>query len=160
MVEACSGEADCELKLSEKNCVDGRWALMDAEFTETWCNKITGYSQILSGRNIVIENATTKATYEAEQAAKAQMDGAISQAKAAMECGRTVKALLMVRNAPKGLSKGQIKQMVNTYAEIDSLLESGSLATAKDEIAAITPDGTLVTEGDKTALMAEIDKCL
>jgi len=149
--ESCVDEADCQAELALKECEKGE-AIYTLEPNEVYCTWIRPEQ--------VMEDASLKATYEAEQAAKAQMTGAIAQAKAAMECGKNVKALLMVRNASKGLTTAQIKTMVNTYSEVDALLESGSLNTAKEEINAISPDGALVTEGDKTALVAEIDKCL
>lgn len=160
MVEVCSGQADCEQKVSEKVCVDERHALTNAEFTETWCNKITGYEQKLSGRKIVVENATRKAAYESAKAQKDAMETGIQTAIKRINHGKRIIALLLVRNAPKNLNKGQIKQMNATYAEIKGLLETGSLETAKDEINAITPDGTIVTNEDKTALIAEIDSFL
>lgn len=160
MVEACSGESDCEQKVSEKVCVDERWALTNAEFTETWCNKITGYEQKLSGRKIVVENAAKKTAYETGIAQEKALEDGIAQALKRINHGKRIIALLVVRNASKSLNKGQIKQMNATYAEIKGLLETGSLETAKDEIVAITPDGTIVTDADKTALVAEIDKFL
>lgn len=160
MVESCSGQADCEQKVSDKECVDERWALTNAEFTETWCNKITGYEQKLSGRKIIVENATKKAAYESSKATNDATEAGIQTAIKRINHGKRIIALLLVRNSPKGLNKGQIKQMNATYAEIKGLLETGSLETAKDEINAITPDGTIVTEADKTALVAEINKFL
>jgi hypothetical protein len=160
MVEVCSGQADCEQKVSDKVCVDERHALTDAEFTETWCNKITGYEQVLSGNKIIVENATKKAAYETAKAASDAMEAAIEQAYKAINHGKRVIALLVVRNASKGLTTAQIEQMNLTYSEIKNLLETGSLVTAKEKIELITPDGTIVTESDKTALVSEINKFL
>ena len=160
MVEVCSGQADCEQKVSDKACVDERHALTDAEFTETWCNKITGYEQVLSGNKIIVENATKKAAYDSAKAASDAMEAAIEQAFKAINHGKRVIALLVVRNASKGLTTAQIEQMNSTYAEIKNLLETGSLVTAKEKINLITPDGTIVTEADKTALVSEINKFL
>lgn len=160
MVEVCSGQLDCEQKVSDKACIDGRHALTNAEFTETWCNKITGYQQKLSGRKIIVENATKKAAYDLAKTSSEAMESAINQAYKAIDHGKRIIALIVVRNASKGLKKNQIRQMNSTYAEIKGLLETGSLETAKEQIESITPDGTIVTDADKTALVSEINKFL
>lgn len=89
----------------------------------------------------------------------AQYEAAISKALQAMNCGRRVMAVLLVRNSTKNLSKPQVAQMVAQYDQPKSLLETGSLDTAKDLINSLQVDGTLVTEADKVALASEIDKC-
>ena len=160
MVESCAGEVECKAQASAKACVDGRESFYNEEYSETWCNKITGYNQKTTGRKIVVVDEVKKAAHDAEQAQKIAMDNAMAAAKMAMQCGEDVKALLIVRNASKGLLPAQIKQMVSTYSEIDALLSSGSLNTAKAEIEAVTADGTIITNDDKAALVAKINECL
>ena len=77
----------------------------------------------------------------------------------AQHCGKRVMALMLARNAQKGLSKPQRKQLVQTYKDIKNLLDVGSLDVAKDEIQAVDADGVLVTSADKTALTADLDSC-
>jgi hypothetical protein len=159
--EPCSGQADCQLKLGVKECSDSEeTAYIDEGFTEVYCSKITGYPQIASGSKKLQNNPTKMATYEAQVAAEKAQSDAIAQAKQAMACGEDVIALLLVLNVPKGLTTAQIKQVNQTYADIKDLLETGSLVSAREEIQAVTPDGTLVTEADKIALTAKIDECL
>jgi wobble nucleotide-excising tRNase len=83
----------------------------------------------------------------------------MAQARKAQACGKDTMAYLLVRNAQKQLSTAQVKQLVEAYATIKSLLESGSLTTAKEEISAAVADGVIVTEADKTALNQFIDGC-
>lgn len=158
-VEECSGEADCQAKLSAKECAhQDETAFTDAEFTEVWCSRLTGYEQKIEGKKLQTSSSKL-ATYTATQEAAKQKELGIQAAIKAMKCGERVKALLVVRNASKGLTKPQIKQMNQAYAEIKDLLETGSLETAKDDMIAVEADGTLITEADKTALVAELDAC-
>lgn len=92
------------------------------------------------------------------QAEKDMNDG-IATALAAQDCGRVVKALMVVRNASKTLTAGQKKQIIQDYSTIIGLLDSGSLTTAKEEIDNTTPDGVRITAGDIAALSAKIDEC-
>ena len=92
--------------------------------------------------------------------AKAAREAQIASAMAAINHGKRVIALFLVRNSTKSLTTGQVKQLNATYSAIKDLLETGSLVSAKEEINALTPDGVLVTEGDKTELIAEIDSFL
>lgn len=152
-VEICSDQENCELILSEKECTSPQakpiYTLDPNEVYCTWTRP----------EHIGIDQAK-KSAYEANKLASEQEKAAIDIALKSMECGKKVKALVLVRNAPKNLSKGQVKQMLVSYSEIDSLLESGSLVTAKDEIQNIVADGVLITEQDKAALISKIDSCL
>lgn len=87
------------------------------------------------------------------------MEAALAKAEKAMNCGRSVQALLLVRNAVKNLSTAQIKQLVEAYSPIKSLLDTGSLSSAGEEIQAVEADGVIITEADKLALLAKINDC-
>jgi hypothetical protein len=148
--ESCSSDQDCQGKLEIKSCLDGEIAIkvLDSDPKEVYCTK-----------KAVTENAGLKASYEAAVSAKASYEAALALAIKAQQCGKRVMALMLVRNAQKGLSKNQRKQLVQTYKDIKDLLDAGSLDVAKDEIQAVNADGTLVTAADKTALVAELDSC-
>lgn len=113
---------------------------------------------IATGRKIVVVDEDLKAAYDLEQAQKAQLEASINLAQKQMSWGQRVIALMSVKNAQKDLSGPQIAEMLSTYATIESLLRTGALDTAKTQIAALVADGTLVTEQDKTDLIAEIEK--
>lgn len=91
--------------------------------------------------------------------AEVAMASALKNAEKAMECGKSTQALLLVRNAVKNLTIAQVKSLVATYSSIKQLLDTGSLVSAAEEIMAIVPDGVLVLEADKTALVAKINEC-
>lgn len=151
-VESCSDESDCTAKLAAKSCPEPLQKFADALWTKVYCVE-------LLGKQIVKDSAAYTAHLSA-QAASAALESALKQAKALQECGKRVMALMLVRNQPKGLSTAQVKSIVSTYAPVEALLDSGSLVSAKEEIQAVSADGVLVTEADKTALTQEIDKCL
>lgn len=149
----------CADVLAAKICsVQGSEKYIDELYTQVYCTHITGYEQKIDGKKVV-EDASLKAAYEVQKSQKDQLEGAMVQAAKAQNCGRSTMAYMLVRNAPKNLSTAQVKSLVSTYAAIKGLLESGSLVTAKEEIAAVVADGILVTEADKAALIAYIDTC-
>lgn len=152
-VEACVDEAECQSILASKICSTPQArTIYTLEPNEVYCTWVRPEQ--------VLVNASLKGTYESEKTVEDAQNAAVSQAKLNMECGRNVQALLVVRNAAKNLTTTQVKQVIQTYSIIKQLLDSGSLNTAKEEIQAVTPDGTLVTEEDKTALINKIDECL
>jgi len=152
-VEACLDADDCETKFQALICEDSQeTSIKNLDLLEVYCSKFL-YKELAI-------NSAGFSAYQANKLAAAQMAGAFAQAKSLRECGGKVMDLLLIRNAPKGLTTSQIKQMVLTYAPIKGLLETGSLNSAKEEIQAITPDGLLVTAGDKTALIAKVDECI
>ena len=83
----------------------------------------------------------------------------IQQAKLSLDCGQRVKAYLLVINSPKNPTPGQVKTLKTRFAEIDASLSSGSLDTAREEMVEVNIDSTIMTETDRTALIAELDSC-
>jgi hypothetical protein len=146
--------ADCDAKFAAKSCAEGT-AINNYDLLEVYCAKDV---MKLDGKKLV-ENAAKKAAYEAAQAAKAAQEAAMEIASKSQECGKTTLALMLVRNASKGLSNAQKVQLVESTDMISKLLQLGSLDAAKGLIQSATADGTIITEGDKTALAAHIDGC-
>jgi hypothetical protein len=73
------------------------------------------------------------------------------------EFGRRIIAIMSIRNDSKNLTGPQIVQFATDYANINTALLNGSIATAKALIQAITPDGVITTQTDKDALINEIE---
>lgn len=159
-IEVCVDQSDCESKNASKTCTDSQETVyMAQDFSEIYCSKLTGYEQKVSGRKVFLINLAKKAAADAADAAQLAKDSAMIAARKARNCGETVIDALLVQNASKSLSTAQIKSINTTYASIKDLLETGSLASAREEIQAVTPDGVLVVEADKTALIAQLDSC-
>ena len=108
----------------------------------------------------MVKDLTGWEAFKSSESQKAQVESGIAKAQNLRACGERVMALMLVRNQPKNLTTAQVKQVVSTYSSIKSLLGSGSLVSAREEILAVTADGVLVTDTDKTALASEVDKCL
>jgi hypothetical protein len=160
-VESCSGQEECYSMRASKVCSGepGMQIFVDEIYTKVYCTKVVGYQQKAVAKALV-KDLVGWSAHKAAKASAAALEAGISQAQALRQCGERVMALMLVRNQPKGLSTAQVKQLVAAYASIKGLLESGSLVSAKEEIQAVSADGVLVTEGDKSALVAEINKCL
>lgn len=152
-VEECSDESDCQAKHEAKECIQGE-SIKNLDLMEVYC-------AVPAGKELVVDSAGFS-SYKAAQAQAAGFAAAKEGAKKLRECGESVMDLLLVRNASKQppLSTAQVKLIVGVYAPIKGLLETGSLATAKEEVEAVEPDGTLVTAEDKAAIIAAIDACL
>jgi hypothetical protein len=162
---SCEDEAACEaLRADHCSSLEG-YEFFYAENLilpgyEAYCSKFLGYEKKLTGLKVLQKNDAKLAAYNSQKIAKANLEAALGQAKKLRECGERVMGLMLVRNQPKGLTTAQVKQLVAGYKDIKALLESGSLVSAKEEILAVNADGVLVTEADKAALAAEVDKCL
>lgn len=97
-----------------------------------------------------------------DQSAKSEYEfnRLIAVGKNKMDQGRKIISLLGILNLGKALSSDDIIKMVNDFALIKNLLETGSLTTARDQILLIETDGTLITESDKTILLDKLDEYL
>lgn len=160
-IQACADAAACDLIHASKTCADPQESsIKNYDLLQVYCSKFLSYDKKLV-KSIALDSVKL-AAYQADLSAKAilkQKEDAIAYAQKVMACGQRVIAYMLVRNQPKVLTTSQVDQMVQTYAPIKSLLETGSLNTAKEKIALVAADGVVVTEADKAALISEIDSC-
>ena len=160
-IEICLSIEDCDSKHAVKTCLDPlEYSIKNYDLLQVYCSKFLSYSKKLA-KSIALDSIKLS-VYQSEQATKATLqakEAAISYAQKLMACGNKVLAYMLVRNQPKLLTTMQVDQLVQTYAPIKGLLETGSLVTAKEKIQAVVADGVVVTEADKVALIAEIDLC-
>lgn len=160
-VQACADSAACDLIHSTKVCLDAQeYSIKNYELLQVYCSKFLSFDKKLI-KSIALD-ASKLSAYQAELATKATLqakEAAIAYAQKLMACGNKVVAYMLVRNQPKALTTSQVDSLVQTYAPIKGLLETGSLTTAKEKILAVVADGVVVTEADKAALIAEIDLC-
>lgn len=66
-------------------------------------------------------------------------------------------ALIGLRNEAKNLTSDQVVSVLTTYQSILLMLLSLSIPTARAMVVAAAVDGTIMTEADRTAILAEID---
>lgn len=150
--ESCLDEIDCEQTFQNLSCNEDYQKIKNLDLLQVYCTKLVG-------KKLVLDEASWQAYQSAQNLASQQLQ-ALNQAKSMRQCGSSVMDLVLVRNAPKALTTEQVKQLVVTMNPIKSLLETGSLVTAKEEVQAISPDGIIITEADKVAVTAAIDSCL
>lgn len=94
------------------------------------------------------------------QKTQEELDADIEQAIVKkVSCGEATINFISKNNIKKQLTVEQRRTMVQTYSIIFDLLKAGSLDIAKIDIQAIVADGTIVTEQDKTDVLAFIVSC-
>ena len=123
------------------------------------CYDITGkdirYHEVVDGE--LVENAETKSTVLAADAVKATYEAALNVRMSRQTKALRVIALIGHLNEQKNLTQEQVISFAQTYSGIQLMLLGLSIPTARAMIAAVVADGVIVTEADKTALLAEID---
>lgn len=161
-VQDCISNANCDVIHEAKTCSDPQESsIKNYDLQQVYCSKLVGYEQKVI-QVIALDQAKLSAWEEQETIKETarQKESAIQTALKRIECGKRVVGLLIVRNSVKSLNTSQVAQINTVYAPIKDLIDTGSLVTAKEAMLAITPDGTLITQGDKDDLVAEITKCL
>ena len=151
----CSDELDCDAKFIELSCSLDEEKIKNYELLSVYCAKPI-YK--IDGKKLV-ENSEKKAAYEAAQASKKQLEIELAQVQKARDCGSRAINVMSLRNAKKGLSKEQRKQILTIYEDIKNMLDVGSLDNAKDAINSATADGILITEADKSSMIESIVGC-
>lgn len=161
-VTSCLDEADCSAKFLAKVCSQIDYnKIKNLDLLQVYCVKLAGYEKKYE-KTITLDSQKLSAwqSQEAVKASERAREMAIQTALARVECGKRVIGLLIVRNSTKSLTTAQVGQINSIYSPIKGLIDTGSLVTAKEQMQAITPDGSLITQGDKDDLLAEITKCL
>lgn len=101
-------------------------------------------------------NFTVNLVDTTEEEAERALEAAIVRKVA---CGESTIKFIAKNNVKKQLTVEQRRTMVQTYSGILDLLKSGSVDIAKVDIQNVTADGTIVTEQDKTDIVAFITAC-
>lgn len=151
----CSDELDCDAKFIEISCSLDEEKIKNYDLLSVYCAKPI-YK--IDGKKLA-ENAEKKAAYKAAQASKKQLEIELAQVQKARDCGSRAINVMSLRNAKKGLSKEQRKQILTIYEDIKNMLDVGSLDNAKDAINSATADGILITEADKSSMIESIIGC-
>lgn len=140
---------DCDEEFEALECDDG--FVKKKGLISVYC-----YKEILEK---VVVDEDLKATFDTAQATAQADADAMALVMANMECGKKAVARMTLINSTKSFDETQVATFVSTYSDIKQLLETGALGTAIQAIQAVTADGTIVTEADKTALVDQINSC-
>jgi hypothetical protein len=153
-VEGFNEYQDCDDRFYALVCEEGT-PINNYDSLEVYCAKDV---MKVDGKKFIV-NETKRIAYDQKQVADAQYAVAEAAAIKAMDCGKSVQRMMLIRNASKELTTTQVKEIVATYASIKALLDTGSLVSAREEIMAVTVNEPLVTQADKDALIAKLDSC-
>lgn len=161
-IQSCSTIQICDSIHAAKTCViNGDRSVKNYELMQVYCTRFLAYEKktikIIELDQSKLSAYTTQKNIET---VARQKEAGIQAALKRIECGKRVIGLLVLRNSVKTLTTSNIAQINSTYAPIKGLIDTGSLNTAKEQMALIVPDGTLITTDDKNDLIAEIEKCL
>lgn len=141
------------------DCLAGESPILNLELKQIYCIAPNGFEKKLLNTIILDQNKVqARENQKNLENFEKQKEQEIQLAIDRMEHGRRVIAVMITRNNAKSLTPSQIQEMNNVYIGIKTLLDTGSLQTAKLLITSINPDGVLVTIQDKEALIAEINK--
>ena len=105
----------------------------------------------------VDENGVAFLEEDADAIALQASEDAIALRIKRIAFGQRLVAIMSIRNDAKSLTGAQIVQLVNDFADINTAWLNGSISTSRALIDALTPDETILTTADKTAILAEID---
>lgn len=181
----CSDQVDCDSKLltwiEKQKFFKGAWnddaigSIVSKTYTE-YKSQETGETQVIT--DIDTGKETTVPVYEQVEVQVTkyfhpsnfsieQKDISAELAEQALEqaiqkkinCGEATIKFIAKNNVKKQLTIEQRRTMVQTYSGILDLLKSGSVDIAKADIQAVNADGTIVTEQDKTDIVAFITAC-
>lgn len=150
--QSCESEEDCQAKFVSLACEGLEMPIKNLDLMEVYCTEYIV-------KHYAIDNAL-KSSIELANAAKAAQENALKSGMEAMDKGKEIIALMAVRNVQKGLTSAQVTLFLETFKDVKSMLETGSLATAKEAINLISPDGSIVTSEDKAAIISAIDTFL
>lgn len=181
----CADQAECDSKLldwiNKQQFFKGVWnddaigSIVSKTYTE-FESQDTGETQVVT--DIDTGEETTVPVYEqvevqvtkyfhpsnfsieqkdiSAELAEQALEQAIEQK---IKCGESAVKYIAKNNVKKQLTKAQRKQMIKAYADILDQLKAGAVDLAKEDIQAVSADGTIVTEQDKTDIVNFITEC-
>lgn len=159
--QSCLDQEDCDAKFVALVCSKNNYEkIKNYDLLQIYCTKLAGYEK--KDKQVISLDSEKKAAYDlslVQKQAEQLEESKIQIALKKIDCGKRVIAKLVVLNSVKELSTSQIATMNGTYATIKTLLETGSLETAKIAIESAVADGTIILKSDKTELVKTLESC-
>ena len=119
-----------------------------------YCTLLLGYQK--KNKTILEVDPTLDLAYQSSKQAKTveAVKEQMVQAKLAdIQKGQKIIAIMRVGSDSKNLTKQQKKALINSTKDIIEALNIGSLDVAKDLVEAIVPDGVIILESEKQAIL-------
>ena len=155
--ETKSLEDDCQEKLAALNCVGKGEAIRAEDNSEVYCSRLLRYEQKPAGYSKAVVNETLKTQWKTQRAAAKAQRQAVQNQVEDMNFGREIYASIQLLNKQKGLSKAQRRTLRQNLKTMRDDLLDGSLCDVRADLVALSADGTLIREADKTAVLAKLD---
>lgn len=159
-LESCTNIADCNFKFLTFACLDeSHFSVKNFDTLELYCTKRIGFEK--KSMKSIRQSQSLLNDYNTQISIKMASDlqeSRLQEKLKLIDAGKRVIALLNLRNESKNLTTAQVAQLITTFSSIKSVLETGSLLTAKGLISQVVPDGIIITASDKDALITELDK--
>jgi hypothetical protein len=155
--ETITLEDDCREKLAALDCTGKGEAIRAADNSEVYCSMLLRYEQKPAGYSKAVVNEALKSQWEAERAAKKAERQAVQSQVKDMDFGRQVYAAIQLLNKGKGLSKAQRRTLRQNLKTMRDDLLDGNICDVRADLVALSADGTLIREADKTAILARLD---
>lgn len=151
--QSCVDDTDCQNKLESLACTsEGFNPIKNLDLLEVYCTKFVA-------EHLATDEAL-KAQIEAQKSANEALKAQVEVLVQRMASGRRVVAYLnlLVASKTPEVTKGEVRAINTKFAAISSLLKNGALESAREDIQNADLSGTILTEQDKAALLAYLDK--
>lgn len=159
---ACDTRPACDLIIDDVVCDEGdyketRKLKLFPGFTIV-CLGIEGYEQIET--SVLVLDQNLKDAIDAADTVKTNRQAQINSKVKDLYFGQKLLAIIGVQQFASGLTSSQKIQYFEDYQGLQRLLLGGAIASAKQLLEDLTPDGTLLTEVNKQELLGEINEYL
>lgn len=161
-VTACSSDEDCNAQVQAAGasfCESGdTFSILENSLMPGWtfgCTGISGYEQ----RTVttLVEVPALKSSVLSQDATDQAIQAGILDEIKDKAFGEKVMAYVGYLNKQKNLSISQIQTLRGAISAAEDALSVGAIEAARAAVDGYSPDGTLLTAADKTAILAMID---
>lgn len=161
----CSSPEDCQSKIAKEGksyCQNGDYANFSKNVVmpgfSYFCTGVSGYEK-KTVKEIVV-NQGKKVQIETAESERKEIEKQLLQQGKNVAFGTKLIGIISMRNKSKSITRAQRRKLFKDFRGVVDFLYAGAIDDAKAEIEEITPDGTVVTQADKDAILAEINSYL
>lgn len=160
-IENCASEVDCQVKMKDKDCSSfssDHFVAADYNQKRIFCHSLE-YPMMTISREVLEVDETLKAEKVLKRQEANNQAKAVADIKKDIDFGKTVFALVQIKNKAKGLSSADRQAIRAATSPIKDDLFEGYLAEAKTKIEAL-PVTALITAEDKAEFVKMIEDYL
>lgn len=153
-VMMCADYDSCQELRPQHLCLPDEMQIYAESPYRLYCTKLLGYEQ--KDKLVLALDSVKDAQFQSDKQAKnveAAKEQAIQNKLKEIQKGQRIIAIMRANSDAKNLTKQQKKTLINSTKEIIEALNIGSLDVAKDLMEAIVPDGVIILESEKQAIL-------